>query len=363
MKSPKKPKSVAILGCQGYGAQYGGFETLVQNLVDSKNRRSGYRYIIFNSSDKRSTSMELPASDLLITSQFRANGFQGLIFDFFSTIFALRKAEVLLFLGPVPMIFAPLLRFLLRSKAKILVNVGGLEWKRPNLGFLSRLMLWQAFKIACRRADHCIFDNQVFVDVAERNSIDCAAHSIIPYGCTVDQGLKLTDELLEEYPFLREDYCIAVGRSVPDNNIKELLDAFAEGSLVNLVVVSNFSASEYGKQLLGRPEINNVFCIDGCYHKPTLDFLRRNAVLYIHTHENCGTAPSLIEGAMACSKVCSIDVPQNRYSLGGQGFFFNEFFELVKFIDGGDYESAIVTLSDDDFSWDNIIASYEDIWA
>lgn len=362
MSEERELVKIAILGCQGYGAQYGGFETLTQNLVDCSDRRAGYQYIIYNSSDERSEFASPPATDEVRSSRFRANGFQGVFFDFFSTISALRECEILLFLGPFPLIFAPVLRILMGSQSKLVVNVGGLEWKRPNRSIFAKFLLWQAFKVACRRADYCIFDNQIFVDIAEKSKIKYRASSVIPYGCGIDQSRKVDDSLLQQFPFLDRDYCITVGRSVPDNNLKELLESFPEDCDLCLVVISNFSASDYGRGLIRASWGGNVFCIDGCYHKPTLDLLRRGALLYIHTHQNCGTAPSLIEGAIACERVCSLDVPQNRYSLNQQGFYFSNFFELREYLKSGEYASASVDISKIQFTWKNIVSSYEDIW-
>ena len=79
---------IAILGCQGYGAQYGGFETLTQNLVDCDGRRAGYRYIIYNSSDERTESAGVPGGDEVRSSRLRANGFQGVFSIFFDNFCA-----------------------------------------------------------------------------------------------------------------------------------------------------------------------------------------------------------------------------------------------------------------------------------
>ena len=61
---------------------------------------------------------------------------------------------------------------------------------------------------------------------------------MIPYGCGVDQCREVDDTLLKQYPFLDRNYCIAVGRSVPDNNLRELLESFSEVDDLCLVVIS-----------------------------------------------------------------------------------------------------------------------------
>ena len=357
----KEHKIIAILGSQGYGARYGGFETLVQNLCDHHSKELEYEYLVYNSSDARQQFIT-PAFTTVRRSRFKANGLQGLVFDLVTTVSALRSADVLLFLGPLPLIFAPLLRTLLRSKAKIVVNVGGLEWARPNLPYLAQRALWWSFRQSCVRADVCIFDNQYFLDVAQSNNISVADSVVIPYGCSVDYSAVVTPELLSQYSFLARRYCVSVGRSVPDNHIKELINSFPAVNDLDLVVISNFSSSEYGKGILQGKVQNNIHLIDGCYEKHILDLIRRNAMLYIHTHRNCGTAPSLIEGAIAASSVCSLDVPQNRYSLAGEGFYFIEFNQLTEFLHTKEFSEAAIEIDSAAFSWSQIASKYEEVW-
>lgn len=39
----------------------------------------------------------------------------------------------------------------------------------------------------------------------------------------------------------------------------------------------------------------NVILLDAVYDKAELDYLRGNALCYIHTHSFCGAAPSFVE--------------------------------------------------------------------
>jgi hypothetical protein len=52
-----------------------------------------------------------------------------------------------------------------------------------------------------------------------------------------------------------------------------------------MVVISNWASSEYGRQLKikysGRP---NIILLDAIYNQEELDFLRKNSMMYIHTH-------------------------------------------------------------------------------
>ena len=107
-----------------------------------------------------------------------------------------------------------------------------------------------------------------------------------------------------------------------------------------LVVISNWAFTEYGRQLklkyAGRP---NIILLDAIYDQEEIDFLRKNAVIYIHTHSFCGTAPSLVEAMNLGLPVICFDVDTNRYTTENRSGYFNNSEELSKLLS---------TLTDDD---------------
>ena len=151
-----------------------------------------------------------------------------------------------------------------------------------------------------------------------------------------------------------------MGRSIADNKLGELCSYFKKNPDSNLVLISNFSNSFYGKDIFRKfSSISNIYLIDGLYIKSELDFLRRNCHAYIHTHTLCGSAPSLIEMIVARRPIFSIDVPQNRYTLKGSGFMFNEFSLLDKLLQRDDLTDficpkSIVSL----YEWSHIVSRY-----
>ena len=81
--------------------------------------------------------------------------------------------------------------------------------------------------------------------------------------------------------------------------------------------------TKYGKKILKKyREKKNITLIDGLYNKKELDLIRRQCIAYIHTHTLCGTAPSLVEMIVCEKPILSIDIPQNRFTLKGQGWFY-----------------------------------------
>ena len=122
---------------------------------------------------------------------------------------------------------------------------------------------------------------------------------------------------------------MSISRSIADNKIEELCLLFSYLQDKKLVLISNFSNSKYGLRILEKyKKYQNIILINGLYDKPKLDLIRRNCKAYIHTHTLCGSAPSLIEMIVCRVPIYSIDVIQNRYTLGKCGSYFSNFDEL-----------------------------------
>lgn len=69
-------KHVAILGCVGIPANYGGYETLAQNLVEGK-QREDIQYVVYCSSKAYSVKMKEYHGARLVYCPFKANGWQS----------------------------------------------------------------------------------------------------------------------------------------------------------------------------------------------------------------------------------------------------------------------------------------------
>ena len=122
-----KTKKVAIIGSHGIYANYGGFDLLVNNLCELK--KSNISYIVFNSieTEKRDN---YPEGIDVVQINLTASGILGVLYDFISIFAATFRADIFLLLGAGGM---PLAIFSKIFGKKIIVNVDGIEWKRPGI--------------------------------------------------------------------------------------------------------------------------------------------------------------------------------------------------------------------------------------
>ena len=83
-------KQVAIVGIQGVPAKYGGFETLVENIIGD-NCCSEVRYTVFCSGKDYATRMKTyKGAQLKYIPLFHANGMQSTPYDILSMLRCLR---------------------------------------------------------------------------------------------------------------------------------------------------------------------------------------------------------------------------------------------------------------------------------
>jgi len=319
-------KKVAIVGSHGLYASYGGWDQLVNNLAEKK-VKNDFEYLIFNSS--QSLKHFSPPSGVTVKRiELKSSGFIGLFFDFYSILLCFFKVDVILFLGVQGM---PLVIFLsLFRKCGIVSNMGGIEWERPKFSFFAKLYLKFCFWLGLVYSKWIILDNEHYKIFVPPKYTHKAL--VIPYGGEIDFTLSINEEIISKYSFIKDKYFLSISRSLKDNQIDEICKAFV-GITNKLVLISNFSKSEYGKYVFDKyKDVPNIVLIDGLYNKFELDLIRRNCLAYIHTHTLCGTAPSLVEMIICRKPIISFDIPQNRFSLDGQGAFFNNFTDLTEII-------------------------------
>ena len=92
-------KKIAIIGTVGVPANYGGFETLTEHLIEDLGR---HHEITVYCSGKKYVNAERQTTFLgakLIYLPLEANGVQSIIYDSISILHALFYADVLLILG------------------------------------------------------------------------------------------------------------------------------------------------------------------------------------------------------------------------------------------------------------------------
>ncbi len=356
---------VHIVGTHGVPARYGGFETLA-DFLSQYFPDDTIELTVYCSknvySEKERCHKYFNAS--LIYIPISANGFKGIFYDMISLYKAFRKADVVLFFGPVGSGFLTCMNFFFN---KILItNHGGLnEWEREKLSAFQKKYAKFNHRIASQISQVNIADNELYKESLLQNFN--ANSVVIRYGGDHVNKIAIEErpDLVEKYPFVKEKYAVSVSRAQIDNNLHLILGAFENFDQYKLVLISNWNISSYGKNLFAKYRDNpNIILLDAIYDKKTLDFIRGNAYFYIHSHSRCGTAPSLVEAMNLEKSIVSYDVPTNRETTQNQAFFFSDHISLIKLLEELDdekiklNEKLMQTIAVKNYTWNIIVEQY-----
>ena len=305
-------KRIYIIGTVGVPACYGGFESLVDNLLDYT--PADVEYTVFCSAKKYEKRLETYKGARLVYLDRDANGKDSILYDYESMKIAVREnADVMLILGVSGCIFLPKIRR--AFKGKIITNIDGLEWKRDKWKFYAKWLLHFSERQAVRYSDIIIGDNRGITDYIHSSYAKIVAKKrveLIAYGGDHVSRVK-DDSLFERYPFCREPYAVTVCRIEPENNVHMILEAFVQLSEMRLVIVGNWKKSEYGRALKEKYAVfPNIHLLDPIYEPHTINWLRSNASVYVHGHSAGGTNPSLVEAMNFGLPILAFDCVYNR---------------------------------------------------
>jgi glycosyltransferase involved in cell wall biosynthesis len=321
-------KKVSLIGTNGLPAKYGGFETLTEYI--SLHLNTEYDLYCFCSKTPKSKRIKNIYNTKLIYIPLKANGFQSMIYDSISILYSLINFDILIILG-FSGVFAFPLKFIF--KKKIIFNIGGIEWQKVRGSKkLARLEIFtkKMFeKICIKCSDTIIVDNQVLYDYVKLE------YKITPvlaeYGGDHAVAEQKSNKLMEKYPFLKDKYDLSISRAQEDMNIHLVINAYKQVLNRNVVIVSNWVTSNYGRVLKEKyiNKYKNIILLDAIYDLKILNMIRSNCEIYIHSHSLCGTAPSLTEAMSLEKPVICFDVPTNRATTEEQSYYFANEDELT----------------------------------
>lgn len=356
-------KKVAIIGTQGVPAQYGGFETLVENLL-GKNCPADVQYTVFCSSKDYQEMRSEYKRARLIYVPLHANGVQSIPYDMWSLAKALGHSyDAVLVLGVSGCMALPLFRAFYRGR--IIVNIDGLEHRRDKWGGFARWFLRASEAMAVRAADVVVADNQGIADyVKETYGLQ---PRVISYGgdhVVRTLSEERQQEILRSMGLTVGGYALSICRIEPENNCHMTLEAFACSGRP-FVFVGNWERSAYGRELKARYANNPhlQFC-DPIYDLDVLYVLRRHCSSYIHGHSAGGTNPSLVEAMHFGMPIFAFDVVYNRETTGHAAHYFSSAENLRQLLESTDAAGmrrnaeTMFNLAQKEYTWEHIARRY-----
>lgn len=356
-------KKVAIVGTNGIPARYGGYETLAEYLT--KFLCEEFDFTIYCSKSQPKFHKELKTTKLIYVP-LNANGWKGIIYDIITLFHSAIFSDVILYLGPGAGFIVPIIKVFKKS---IIINHGGLnEWEREKYSTFQKKIAKIGHKYAAKYANFNIADNLLLKNSIKKTfNVDAI---VIRYGGDHAVKIEIDNELINKYPFLLKSYYVNVSRAQIDNNLHLVLESFKSTPEKTLVMISNWSISDYGIELkkMYNNKYENIQILDAIYEPKDINAIRGNATAYIHSHSYCGTSPSLVEAMSLGLPIISFDVPTNRETTQNKAFFFKSSSELIYLInklsklDLSNNRNEIKNIATKEYTWISITSKYAELF-
>lgn len=354
---------VAIMGTRGYPSYYGGFETAVRNLAPFLIDR-GWRVTVFGRPGavvQNDPDVD-PRVASVLTRGIDRKSVSTLSFGLTAALSIARlKPDVALVMNVANGFY---LRYLRGAGIPTVVNVDGMEWQREKWGRVGRAVFRRGAQLTAKHADELVYDS---VEIESRwGQLFNRTGTYIPYGGTMAKSpLPVEDGLTAG------DYLLAVARLVPENSVREFIDASRR--LISTTTVVLVGASGYGGPM--EQAARELAAQSTRFHwlghisdDHRLSALWQNAGVYYHGHSVGGTNPALVQAMALGVPTVALDTPFNREVLADAGVYVPpdptriafEVEQLMK--DSGRraaMRTAAITRATERFSWDRVCDDYE----
>ncbi|SFS38901.1 DUF1972 domain-containing protein [Paenibacillus sp. 453mf] len=357
-------KRVAFCGTRGLPANYGGFETAVDE-ISKRMVSQGYECTIFcRGVETRKQEYE---GRILKFVKGSKNSKLDTFFSSLQTARYLyknrRDFDYILWFNNANL---PGILLSLMIGLPVAVNTDGLEWRRAKWSppfklyyFLSSLIISLFVKVL-------ISDSRSIQEYYK--SVFRKETEFIPYGVPekVEFGFEdVPQKVLDKYNVVSNKYFLQITRFEPDNLPLEIITSFKASKLYEqgykFVLVGYKHDSDYVSKILQMSGTNGIEVHPANYDPKELFILRKNAFCYLHGNSVGGTNPALLEAMQSCKRVLAIDGPFSREVLGNNGMLFkiDNLFEM--FVQVLSMEEQSIEMSKrlkTSYDWDAVSDAY-----
>lgn len=360
---------IAIMGSRGVPAQYGGFETLAEELGARLVER-GHEVTVYGRSHVIPAGLRsYRGMRVRVLPTIRHKYLDTVAHTGLSVVDGLvRRFDLVLMVNNANAPFAVVPRL---GGAKVVLNVDGLEWQRGKWNRLGRwyyqACAWLSPKLPIVLVTDAKVITRYYRERFGRSSI------FIPYGS--EAGRTGPGATLSRFDLEAGRYLLYVSRLEPENNAHTVIEAYRRagglaGLGVPLVIVGDAPyATDYKRSLEQQaarvPGVQFTGYVFGAGYAE----LQSNATAYIQATEVGGTHPALVEAMGRGACIVANDVPEHREVLGDAGLYYerNDPADLAgiltMLVDRPDERERLgaeaARLAESTFSWAHVTDEYE----
>lgn len=387
-------KNVFIIGSKGIPAQYGGFETFVENLTRYQ-KSEEIHYYVACMSDHNEVKTYNGADCFYIKvpgiGPAKAVYYDMAAFHWCNTYIrehGMKDAIVYVLACRIGPFIHHYKKKLAGMGGSLYVNPDGHEWKRAKWNAAIRRYWKLSEKLMVKHANLLVCDSKNIEQyIREQYKPYHPSTTFLAYGTqALDNHDMITDDWMQakdrlaswykEHGLAEESYYLVVGRFVPENNYETMIKEFMDSDTARkLVLITNVEQNKFYEELRQRTgfDKDDRICFAGTvYDEKLLTLIRCKAYGYLHGHEVGGTNPSLLEALSTTELNLLLDVGFNQ-EVGEDGaiYWTKESGNLAELIHEADSmeksrreelgQTAHARMRQY-YSWDGIVEQYEGLF-
>ena len=377
---------VFIIGSRGLPAQYGGFETFVDQLVSHQVSPDIQYHVACLSNDQAYQHFDYKGVDCFTIKAPKLGPARVIAYDMMAINYALKlikkqgiEQPIFYVLGnTIGAFVAPFARKIHKIGGRFYINPDGLEWKRAKWAKPIQAYLKYSEKIMTRHADLVISDNPG-IESYIKEAYPWSKTTYIAYGTDLSStSLNSQDnkvrEFYQKWQTQEKNYYLILGRFVPENNYETAIREFmASSTKRDLVIICNQEGNPYFEELRARTGFDQdprVKFVGTVYDQDLLKYIRKEAFAYIHGHEVGGTNPGLLEALAHTDLNLVLGVSFNQTvakdtahywtkETGNLAHLINQVDPLEDVSEWGQRAKANMKQN---FTWEKIVGEYEELF-
>ncbi len=360
-----KNLKIAIIGSRGYPYVYSGYETLVKELSERLVKKGHSVTVYCHRPLFKDRPKMINGINLIYITAIETKFLSQIVNSFFSILhFCFSANDIVLVVNSAN---GPFGFFTKIFQKKSCINVDGLEWLRPKWKGLGSYY----FKIASKLAT--IFFDEIITDSIEMRKIYLESFNrkstVISYGSTMIKTNK--KEILQNYKLSEKEYYLIVGRMIPDNNAKLIIDGFLNsGTNKKLVIIGDVPYRDKYASKIKKIVSDKIILTGYIKSQNQLSQFYENCYGYIHGHEFGGTNPTMINALDLNCNIIALNTSFNREMLFDKQCIFFE--KNIKSITDSikNFETKYRNIDDSadkyilpkKYNWENITNQYETLF-
>lgn len=331
---------VFIVGSKGIPAEYGGFETFVDKLVQYQSTDE-IQYHVARLSDRNDEFMYKGARVFNVKVPDVGPG-KAVLYDLIALNACLEYCKKMDFKrAPIFYILACRIRPFIASIHKAVEELGGVlylnpdghEWRRSKWSWAVQKYWKTSERAMIKDCDLIICDSKNIEKYVREEYARYDPNTIyISYGADLEPSVLADDDekftgWLDEKGLRADEYYLVVGRFVPENNVETIIREFMNSSTTkDLAIITTENQALYNtlERKLHFSEDPRIKFVGTVYDQELLKKIREHAYAYLHGHQVGGTNPSLLEALASTKMNLLLNVGFNREVAGRSALYWNK---------------------------------------